>query len=101
MILSGPLGAIGTGPNTPEPPLRTFSISLAVASWPLYFAAISLKDGPTIFLSLAWQAMQPALFIASSGPAAQAVAANRAAMAITICFFMLALLDQYTSRCVL
>jgi hypothetical protein len=37
------LGAIGTGPQTPEPPFFTFSASLAsTPDWPLYFLAMSL-----------------------------------------------------------
>src|SRR5574337_1007349 len=77
LILSGGLGDIGTGPHTPEPPLRTFSNSLAAASaWPAYFFATSLYDGPTIFLSSEWQARQPAFFIAS-GSAARALAVTK------------------------
>src|SRR5690606_1598298 len=92
LILSGGFGAIGIGPKLPLPPVRTFCINVATTSWPLYLAAISLKEGPTIFLSLAWQARQPALFIAASGLACAGAEAPSTATARPIanvsCVFM-------------
>src|SRR5574344_995347 len=74
LIFSALLGAIGTGPKEPEPPLRTLSNRVASAPWPLYLVAISWKEGPTSFLSLAWQAMQPALVMLAVGSAIAGVA---------------------------
>src|SRR4051794_18729755 len=68
MSLSGTwlLGGIGTWPQTPWPPFFTFSKSFASACLSSrYFAATSLYDGPTSFLSTAWQAKQ-LCFLASS-----------------------------------
>ena len=77
-------GGIGTGPQTPAPPVLTFCSSLAAAVLsPRYFAATWLYAGPTIVLSTAWQAAQPSFCIIawpdarSSG--APAVVANAAA----------------------
>src|SRR5436853_5853540 len=66
-------GGIGTAPQTPLPPFFTFSNSLsgALAS-PLYLAATSLYAGPTTFLSIAWQAVQPDFFNRSSPASALA-----------------------------
>src|SRR5258707_13233972 len=75
-------GGIGTWPQTPTPPFFTLSTSFASAALsPLYLAATSLKAGPTIFLSTAWQAVQ-ALFCASAiSSAAKAGAAATASAA--------------------
>src|SRR5687768_4351356 len=69
------LAGMGTGPQTPEPPFWILAASLSTASfWPAYLAATSLYDGPTSFLSAAWQAMQflavASAWSASAGPAA-------------------------------
>src|SRR5947207_2604758 len=77
------LGGIGTAPHTPLPPFLTFSNSFsgALAS-PLYLAATSLYAGPTTFLSMAWQAVQPDFFNRSSPASAWALpTAKRPAMA--------------------
>src|SRR6185437_440123 len=63
----GEFGGIGIGPQTPEPPFFTFSTSISTAlGLPRYLAATSLYDGPTIFLSSEWHALQPSFFIMSS-----------------------------------
>src|SRR5689334_13654551 len=57
-------GGIGTGPQTPEPPVLTFCSSLAAAPLsPRYFAATCLYAGPTIALSTEWHAAQPSFCI--------------------------------------
>src|SRR4029077_20393794 len=71
-----PFGGIGTVPQAPVPPFFTLSKSLASAPLsPRYFAATSLYEGPTSFLSTAWQAKQPA-FLASSSLARAGAAAR-------------------------
>jgi len=75
------LAGMGIAPHTPAPPfwILVASMSAALAS-PAYFLAMSLYDGPTSFLSTAWQAVQfLALARASSaraGPEMAAVAAK-------------------------
>src|SRR4030095_8196756 len=84
-------GGIGTGPQTPEPPLFIFSASFAAApASPRYFAAPSLYDGPTTFLSTAWQAVQPSFFISSSPESAARAApvASTPATRITAAIFI-------------
>ena len=73
---------MGILPKLPLPPLRTLSKSCWLTSWPLYFAATSLKAGPTIFLSTEWQVVQEALFMAVCGsPARAGVATDPTSMA--------------------
>src|SRR5688572_27627549 len=79
------LGGIGTLPHTPWLPFLTFSASFAGAALSArYFAATSLYDGPTIFLSTVWQARQ-ACFFASSSLACAGHAASKPRIR-TACF---------------
>src|SRR5690606_14086275 len=67
-----------TSRQVPLPPFVTFSASLAsMPFWPLYFLATSLKAGPTILLSMPWQAMQ-AFLAARAGSAMAGEAATSA-----------------------
>src|SRR5512143_4103866 len=76
-------GGIGTWPQTPDPPFLTLSKSFAGAlASPLYLAATSTYAGPTSFLSIEWQAVQPFFLIRSSPASAwTAPAATRPAAA--------------------
>lgn len=66
----GPFGGMAIGPHTPVLPFLTFLESIATASaLPLYFLETSLNAGPSTFLSMLWQAMQP-FFCANSAPVA-------------------------------
>jgi hypothetical protein len=83
---------MGTLPHTPLPPLDTLVISLASApATPLYFLDTSIQDGPTIFLSIEWQAMQPFFFAKGGMSVANALPAiiNPAAAILTIIGFMI------------
>ena len=62
------LGGIGIWPHTPCPPFFTFCCSVAATFCPLYFWAISLYAGPTVFLSTVWHARQ-LCFLASASSA--------------------------------
>ena len=80
--LTWALAGIGTGPQTPEPPLMILAASMSAASFCLaYLAATSLKDGPTTFLSTAWQAMQ-FLAVAKAWSAKAGVERVKAAKAV-------------------
>lgn len=53
------LAGIGMGPHAPCPPFLTFPTKKETASLrSAYFVEISLNDGPTSFLSMAWHAKQ-------------------------------------------
>src|SRR4029453_16329636 len=68
-------GGIGTAPQAPEPPSFTFFDSFATASLSLlYLAATSTYDGPTSFLSIAWQSAQLSFFINASAAALSSTA---------------------------
>src|SRR5258706_7406441 len=90
MSASGTLefGGIGTWPHTPTPPFFTLSTSIASAFGSLrYLLATSLYDGPTIFLSTSWHAVQ-AFFFASSrlANAGEALTAMASAAATAVNF---------------
>src|SRR5689334_8318927 len=80
--LTWELGGIGIWPQVPTPPSFTFFASYASAVLsPRYLAATSLYEGPTTFLSTAWQARQPlfcARAVSSAAWAAGAAASTRA-----------------------
>ena len=61
-------GGMGTGPQTPEPP--DLILPARYSTLPACFLAISLKPGPTTFLSTPWQAVQ--LYLPSKAMAALA-----------------------------
>jgi hypothetical protein len=85
------LAGMGTGPQTPPPPLMILPASLSAAPLSLaYLAAMSLNDGPTTFLSTAWQAMQ-FLELAKAGSAKAGVLARAAAQRAKVgsIFFMI------------
>jgi hypothetical protein len=69
------LAGIGTAPHTPLPPFNTFCVNLFSASFcPAYFAATSLKAGPTTLFEIEWQVIQFFALANSSGLANAAFA---------------------------
>src|SRR5687768_18576251 len=74
-------GGISIPPHLPLLPFTMLVTIWAGASFsPLYLPAISLKDGPTIFVSTSWQARQPlARAMLRSAVAGSATAVTRAA----------------------
>src|SRR6185503_8232534 len=83
------LGGMGIWPHTPTPPSFTFFSSLAGADLsPRYLLATSLYEGPTTFLSTAWQARQPLLAARASSAHAGATARAAASAARAIEGFM-------------
>src|SRR3989338_2603709 len=69
------VAGMGMGPKDPAQPLRVLPSSLAWAPLSsLYFAAISIRAGPTAFLATAWHAPQ-LLFLNKASPSSAAKAA--------------------------
>ncbi len=96
LVPAASFAGIGIEPHAPEPPLEILTIifASAVAS-PLYLSATACQDGPTTFLSIAWQAVQFSFFaIAGISVAIAEPATNKPAAAI-----MLTKIDFIVSPC--
>ena len=99
LIFAASTGAIGSLPHTPMLPLRTRSVSCAIApALPLYLAATSFHDGPISFLSAAWQMAQPAFVEIWAGSAAWAVP-QAAARAVTSTRRSMVFIVDFSNRC--